>query len=71
MSTSTDARTRGDTGASGADDAQPAAGAARPGRPPTVRQIYAIARALCAEAGEAWPRTSDEASALIGRLRGE
>jgi hypothetical protein len=43
----------------------------RPGRPPTVRQIYAIARALCAESGETWPRTSDDASALIARLRGE
>jgi hypothetical protein len=46
--------------------------AARPsGRPPTVRQIYAIARALCTEHGHAWPATSDEASTLIARLRGE
>jgi hypothetical protein len=41
------------------------------GRPPTVRQIYAIARALCAETGEVWPRTSEDASTLIARLRGE
>jgi hypothetical protein len=43
----------------------------RRGRPPSVRQIYAIARALCSEHGHAWPSTSDEASTLIARLRGE
>jgi hypothetical protein len=36
---------------------------------PTVRQIYAIARLLLAEAGEGWPETREEASELIERLR--
>jgi hypothetical protein len=36
---------------------------------PTVRQIYAIARQLLAEAGEAWPETREEASELIERFR--
>jgi hypothetical protein len=36
---------------------------------PTIRQVYAIARLLLAEAGEAWPRNREEASELIERLR--
>ena len=35
----------------------------------TIRQVYAIARALLKESGEAWPRTREEASELIDRLR--
>jgi hypothetical protein len=37
----------------------------------TVRQVYALAAALCARAGEPWPETFDEASELIGRVRTE
>jgi hypothetical protein len=37
--------------------------------PPTVRQVYALAGALCERAGEAYPRTRAEASELIERLR--
>jgi hypothetical protein len=36
---------------------------------PTVRQIYALAAALCEEAGEEFPETRDAASELIERLR--
>jgi hypothetical protein len=36
---------------------------------PTIRQVYAIARLLLAEAGEAWPANREEASELIERLR--
>ena len=36
---------------------------------PTIRQVYAIARALLRESGEAWPQTREEASELIDRLR--
>jgi hypothetical protein len=36
---------------------------------PTIRQVYAIARLLLAEAGEAWPANREEASELIDRLR--
>jgi hypothetical protein len=36
---------------------------------PTVRQIYAIARGLCEQAGKKWPATRRDASALIERLR--
>jgi len=36
---------------------------------PTVRQVYAIAAALCERAGEAFPETFDQASELIERLR--
>lgn len=36
---------------------------------PTVRQVYAIARLLLAEAGEAWPESREEASGLIERFR--
>jgi hypothetical protein len=39
--------------------------------PPTVRQVYALAGALCESAGEAYPRTRAEASELIERLRTE
>jgi hypothetical protein len=34
-----------------------------------VRQVYALAAALCERAGEAYPETQDEASDLIERLR--
>jgi len=37
--------------------------------PPTARQIYALAAALCEQAGETFPETLAEASALIERLR--
>jgi hypothetical protein len=36
---------------------------------PTVRQIYAVARLLCAQADEQWPETREQASELIERLR--
>jgi hypothetical protein len=36
---------------------------------PTVRQVYALAAALCERAGEGFPETFDEASELIERLR--
>jgi hypothetical protein len=36
---------------------------------PTIRQVYAIARILLAEAGERWPASREEASELIDRLR--
>jgi hypothetical protein len=36
---------------------------------PTVRQIYALAGALCERAGERFPATRIEASELIERLR--
>ena len=36
---------------------------------PTIRQVYAIARALLKDTGEAWPQTREEASELIDRLR--
>ncbi len=36
---------------------------------PTVRQVYALAAALCERAGEAFPETFDQASELIERLR--
>jgi hypothetical protein len=38
-------------------------------RKPTVRQVYALAAALCERAGEQFPETSDGASELIERLR--
>jgi hypothetical protein len=41
------------------------------GGKPTVRQVYALAAALCNRAGEAFPETFDEASDLIERLRRE
>ena len=48
-------------------------GTARPStrKPPSVRQIYAIAHALCERHGERWPETRAEASELIRELRGE
>jgi hypothetical protein len=36
---------------------------------PTVRQIYALAAALCEKAGEEFPETREAASELIERLR--
>ena len=36
---------------------------------PTVRQVYALAVALCGGAGEAFPETRAEASEAIERLR--
>ena len=41
------------------------------GRPPTVRQVYALAAALCERMGEEFPETRDDASELIERLRSE
>jgi hypothetical protein len=38
---------------------------------PTVRQIYALAAALCERMGEEFPGTRTEASELIERLRVE
>lgn len=38
---------------------------------PTVRQVYALAAALCERSGEAFPETQAEASELIERLRVE
>jgi hypothetical protein len=38
---------------------------------PTVKQVYAVARALCERAGEEFPETRAAASALIERLRAE
>ena len=38
---------------------------------PTVRQIYALAAALCERAGEEFPETFENASDLIERLRVE
>ena len=38
---------------------------------PTVRQVYALAAALCKGAGEEFPETRDAASELIERLRTE
>ncbi len=38
---------------------------------PTVRQVYALAAALCERAGEEFPETREAASELIERLRVE
>ena len=38
---------------------------------PTVRQVYALAAALCERAGQEFPETRDAASELIERLRVE
>ncbi len=38
-------------------------------RPPTVRQIYALAAELCERAGEQFPESFEEASETIERLR--
>jgi hypothetical protein len=40
-----------------------------PRRRPTIRQIYALAAALCTQADEPWPETFDDASALIREVR--
>jgi hypothetical protein len=39
--------------------------------PPTARQIYALAAALCEQTGEAFPATLAEASSQLERLRRE
>lgn len=39
------------------------------GGKPTVRQVYALAAALCDRVGETFPETFVEASELIERLR--
>ena len=39
--------------------------------PPTTRQIYALAGALCERMGEEFPETRADASATIERLRVE
>jgi len=36
---------------------------------PTVRQVYALAAALCERMGEEFPETRGDASELIERLR--
>jgi hypothetical protein len=36
---------------------------------PTVRRVYAVAAALCEQAGEAFPEARAEASEAIERLR--
>jgi hypothetical protein len=38
---------------------------------PTVKQVYAIAAALCKESGEKFPQSRGEASELIKKLRDE
>lgn len=38
-------------------------------RPPTVRQVYALAGALCEFTNQEFPKTREEASDLIERLR--
>ncbi len=43
----------------------------RAGRPPTARQVYALAAALCARAGYEWPADRVEASELLGEIRRE
>jgi hypothetical protein len=40
-------------------------------RKPTVRQVYALAAALCERAGEEFPESGEAASELIERLRVE
>lgn len=42
-----------------------------PAGPPTVRQVYALARALCEKVGEPFPDRRDDASDLIARIRRE
>jgi hypothetical protein len=39
------------------------------GGEPTVRQVYALAAALCSRAGLAFPETREAASELIERVR--
>jgi len=38
---------------------------------PTVKQVYAIAAALCQESGEKFPQSRGETWELIKKLRGE
>ena len=38
-------------------------------KPPTVKQVYALAAALCTFTGQEFPRTRDEATDLIERIR--
>ena len=38
--------------------------------PPTVRQVYAIAAALCEKTGEAFPGDRGAASVLLDKLKG-
>jgi hypothetical protein len=40
-------------------------------RPPTIRQVYALAAALCERFGEPFPERVGDASALIERVRRE
>jgi hypothetical protein len=39
--------------------------------PPTTRQVYALAAALCEKVGEVFPDRRDDASELIERIRRE
>ena len=41
----------------------------RPEAPPTARQVYALAGALCERMGEEFPKTRGDASETIERLR--
>jgi hypothetical protein len=41
----------------------------RPEAPPTTRQIYALAGALCERMGEEFPKSRSDASETIERLR--
>ena len=41
----------------------------RPEAPPTTRQVYALAAALCERMGEEFPKTRGAASETIERLR--
>lgn len=41
----------------------------RPDAPPTTRQVYALAGALCERMGEEFPKTRGDASETIERLR--
>jgi hypothetical protein len=43
----------------------------RPDRPPTARQVYALAAAFCAREGYEWPANRVEASELLAELRRE
>jgi hypothetical protein len=40
-------------------------------RPPTIRQVYALAAALCERLGEPFPERRADASSLIERVRRE
>jgi hypothetical protein len=43
----------------------------RPDAAPTVRQVYALAAALCERMGEEFPQSRADASEVIERLRTE